>query len=143
PIEEEVVGIEFVVPEKFIDRPMELVAAGLDRQVHHRAPSAAKLGRKVVRLDPEFLRGVDRRRISEAIEADRVDGRAIDEHYVGACYSSIRREIAPGLEIHRCRIVPEAGLNGNPRRQGYEGQRIAPVHWKLGYLAVLDNLPQR
>ena len=141
-VQKEIVRIQFVVAQKFIEGPMQLIGSRLDSDIHDRARAPAEFGRIVVGLHAELLRRVDRGNEAGRIHQEHRDRRAIHQNLVGVRDTAVRGKISPAGETARGRILHKLTLGADAGRQRYQRQRIASVQRQFRHLAVLHHLAQ-
>src|SRR5262249_31836231 len=83
---EKIVGVENVVAEKFEYGAVEIVGAGFESGVDHRASVTPKFGAEVIVLHLEFLKCVDGR-------GDRLAGKRLQVEHVGIVVYAVEQEI--------------------------------------------------
>ncbi len=147
------VGVEAAVAVKLEGRAVVLVGAALRRADHDGAAGASVLGRGDVRVDFEFLRGVD-----VGIEQNRVHEAFVVIHAVQDVIIRLRTK-AVDSESRRAALVVAHGLSrvgaaaargdvairaaGDAWRQEGQLGEVAAVQRQVRHLLALNGLPDR
>ena len=132
---EEVPRVELVIPQVFVERPMELIGARLSDHVDLRATRDAELGVIDAGFHLEFLNGVERR--SGRVRADRNRGvaHAVEEESIHG--------LAHAVDFNRAASIVIQFRALNPRhhaRRKQHGLKEAPaVIGKFADLRLLDG----
>ena len=106
-IQEEVVGVQFVVAEEFVNAAVEIPGAGFSDHIDHTARHLSELGAEVVAQHLEFLQRIERRRHHVAgIGADIHIVLTIDEPQVGVALAAVDGHVGIAIQARPTAHAP-------------------------------------
>ena len=134
-VREELRSVQVVVANEFEYRAVDLVSAGLGDDVDIRSGGRSELSRSDVRLDLEFLNGIDRGLQPVGLEEALVVVHAVQRVVVGLAAQPADRH--GGAGCLECR--QRSGAGHGARRQDRELREAAAVQGQLYHLFVVDR----
>lgn len=141
----ELVGVEGVVAQVFIERAMEGVGAGAGTDIQHAATEASPLGGEVVALHLELLGGLNGGNSGDLVEEAGGGGYAIDLDLVALGAATVDGEVGVpgGVDGDVAELASGGAGTENAGSELDEAKGAASVKRNVLDLGVVDELAER